>query len=514
MSSPFAARRKARVIGQDEEHSGGTVDSGSDAQGKSTTTLYNASPSDARRPSRWLTARVDNGPTVKRPTFKPKKRSSLRLSFGPGGGTSMTEDDSSASEVFTPKKSNLSRQAIEKNALRKSHPLAHSLSSEHLPFRSQNEERPSYSRDHLEELKSSTPSTPIDLKTLSNAEKETGQALDIASKFGTDLSLYANPSIIPTDAEIQEKKARRARLAKEAEYISLHADERSDSDASENEKNIRDPNSDISDTEFRTSVIRAKKLDPVSSRKPHKRKEQQESRLVPEDEDIAEGFDDFVSDGRIALGRKAEREARRRRKEEMKSMIEDAEGSGDEDSEDDSEAERRVEFEAAQTRAGMDGLHHSQTEQRWEDERYKTPPRITPLPTITQCLEKLRAKLAALEYSHLQKVRVMEGIDKERADIKVREEEIQALLKEAGERYEKLRAEVDGVPLNDEVDGKNGLRHMGRGLESIGSAVGTPVRGGTPALGSDREDRNGDGEEDGEEEGSEMDIDERPRFGL
>lgn len=342
----------------------------------------------------------------------------------------MVEDGSTTSEVFTPKKSNLSRQAIEKNALRKT--LGSSLSSEYLPIR-QTDGRPSYSKDILNELKSSTPSTPKSLKSLSDEEDSTLKALDIASTFGTDLSSHQNP-FIPTEAEIKEKKERRARLAKDQEFISLDS-----ASASEDDEN---------------SVA----LRP--------RKKEAETRLVRDDEDIAEGFDSFVEDGRISLGKKAEREQRRRHQVEMREMIEEAEGTSSEGS-DDSEAERRAEYEVAQTRKGMDGLHHNN--QRDGPRRPRTPPKITPLPSLGACLERLQARLSQMEYVRGQKVREMESLEKEKADIAIREEEIQRLLTETGERYERLRDEA-GIAAGHPRPHANGTL-TGRGLESLGPST-------------------------------------------
>ena len=354
----------------------------------------------------------------------------------------MSNDSEPTSEVFTPKKSNLSRQAIEKNALRKS--LGSSLPSSHLPIRP-TDDRPSYSTDYLNELKSSTPSTPKNLKSLSDVEAETTQALDIASKFGTDLSSYQNTSI-PTDAEIAEKKERRARLAKEQDFLPL--------DSASN------PSEDDDDN------------DPETTFSARTHKKEPETRLVRDDEDIAEGFDSFVSDGRISLSKRAEREQKRRHKAEMRDLIAEAEGTSGEET-DDSEAERRAEYEAAQTRKGMDGLHHEE-----EDEaarRPRTPPKITPLPSLSACLEKLRARLTQMEYTRGQKVREMEMYAREKADIGVREVEIQKLLAEAGERYEKLRQEA-GIGVGGGLDEKsamgngngNGGLVVGRGLETLG----------------------------------------------
>lgn len=432
MRSSFGARRQARKVGQEDD--GEVEDSrpgpGSLEQGKKSHLGLSIQLSNVCVRIYRLTASVEPISTVIRPSIasrgssKAKKRSSTRVSFGLGG-TSMTEDDDSGgSAVFTPKKSNLSRQAIEKNALRKS--IANNLSSEHLSLR-QTEDRPSYSADHLNELKTSTPSTPKDLRSQTDINEANGKELDLVSKFGSDLAFRDSDSAIPTDAEIREKKERRARLAKEQDFISL-----SDEDAQEQE-----------DSDGERSLL------PYAKQRPSKK---EETRLVRDDEDIAEGFDEFVSDGRIALGKKAEREQKKQQKAAMRDMINEAEGGDDSaDSEDDSEAERHAAYEAAQTRKGMDGLRRE--DQSTRPRRPRTPPRITPLPTLAGCLEKLTQKLAGMEYARMQKVRRLEEIKKEQEDIRTREEEIQQLLKETGERYEKLRQEAETAGQDRPPDG-------------------------------------------------------------
>ncbi|KAL8653568.1 MAG: hypothetical protein Q9210_002022 [Variospora velana] len=387
MTSLFGTRRKPRVIalghGEDEEPG---LDESPPADEENDASVQGESHSSSR------------------PSSKIREKKSSRISFGPGG-TSMTEEEDQ-STVFTPKKSNLSRQAIEKNALRKS--LGVPLVSDSMPLR-QSEDRPSYSAEHLNELKSSTPSTPKNLDTTWGNDNEESKALDLATKFGSDLSVYDN-SAIPTDAEIREKKERRARLAKEQEYINLHGSDESDDDRNE-----------------------------ISLRP---RKDYPESRLVRDDEDIAEGFDEYVDDGRIALGRKAEREQRRKQQSEMETLIKDAEGGSSSDETEDSEVERRQAYEAAQTRAGMDGLQ--KTTDYDESQRPRTPPKITPLPTLNGCLEKLQASLIKMQYEKIQRLRRLEEVRKEKLDMTEREVEIQRMLREAGENYERLRGQIGG----------------------------------------------------------------------
>ncbi|KAF2201450.1 hypothetical protein GQ43DRAFT_463170 [Delitschia confertaspora ATCC 74209] len=385
---------------------------------------------------------------VKRPVLgKTKKRSSLRLSFGPGEASTDSGDDQSDSAVFTPKKSNLSRIAIANNAERKARS---SLASELAQPRANLEDgRPSYSKDYIAELRGSTPSTPKNIQ--SGDEGGLSKQVDIASKFGPLATLSGDEpfSLIPTQTEIQEKKERRARLAKEHQaYISLDGDDGDDNWAS-----------DVSD-EFRTN------RNEISLRPKGLKEKYEETRLVPEDEDMAEGFDDFVEDGRISLGRKAEREAKKKRRAEMAELIAEAEQPSDDDGSADSEAERNAAFEAAQTRAGTSGQPDKDV-----DGGDKTPPKITPLPDLDQVLEKLQSELRAKEQMREQMLKRMEDLRNEKTRIAERQQYVQEQLRETGEKYEKLRQEAGmaALPTNGLEGGK---MIVNRGLDSLGA---TPV---------------------------------------
>lgn len=385
---------------------------------------------------------------VKRPiSSKPKKRSSLRLSFGPGETDAAGGDAAGGPAIFTPKKSNLSRLALDNNADRKS--LRKSLPPEQMPFRAGiSEDRPSYSKDHLAELRNSTPSTPKDPKLAAASEDdESSRALDIASKFGLLASLKADDSsVIPTEAEIKEKKERRARLAKQQQnFISLSGDE--------------DEGFASDDSESRNEIsLRPKDKYP-------------ESRLVREDEDIAEGFDDFVEDGKISLGRKAEREAEKKRRAEMAELIAEAENASSDNASDDSEAERNAAYEAAQTRAGAYG---SKDLNAVETRGLRTPPRITPLPELSAVVDRLNASLKSIGDAKAKKVKRMEELRMEKVEVAEREAWIQTQLKETGERYEKLRVEAGlGAGAVTPLNGNDGAKIMvNRGLESLGA---TPI---------------------------------------
>lgn len=377
-------------------------------------------------------------PRALRGTGKTKKKSALRLSFGPGEVVSgdaaeALEDD----EVFTPK-SSLSNQKFRKGPSRKGLPA--------LPMRTGEDdgERPTYSKDYLNELKSSTPSTPkppqnptiVDEEDvgLDASELDGAMVVDLAADFGG-----AGTSMIPSEAEIREKKERRQRLAKESDFISL------------------DSGPDHNDFSRQISLLPPKK--------------KAETRLVRDDEDIAEGFDEFVDDGRVSLGKKAERQEKRRKRAEMANMIHEAEGSASSDS-DDSEAERNAAYERAQTRKGMDGL--AKPASSINDPALNIPSKIAPLPVLSECLERLQATLGAMEMQLMVKKRKMAELEREKATIASREVEIQRLLKEAGDRYSAVRrdAGAQGVDMEGLVEGQMGLPSglaLSRGLESLGN---------------------------------------------
>ncbi|KAH7087055.1 nineteen complex-related protein 2-domain-containing protein [Paraphoma chrysanthemicola] len=386
---------------------------------------------------------VQKPAVVKRPVFgKSKKRSSLRISFGPGESEGNDGDESSdAQPMVTPKKSNLSRIALEKSAqLRARSPLVAEAA------RSEDEERPSYNKDYIAELRNSTPSTPKDLKPSAEEEKET-QALDIASKFGPTVVLPPeSSSAIPTQAEILEKKARRRRLAQEG-------------NAYEDDEERPWASDDDGEDEFR------QRRNEISLRPKEK---YAETRLIHEDEDIAEGFDDFVEDGKISLGRKSEREAQRKRRAEMAELINTAEAGSDDDGSADSDEERNAAFAAAQARAGRYGQKIAD-----EDDGSKTPPRVTPLPQLDDILEGLTIDIQTKKQRKDLILQKLQEFKDDKIRIEERKKYLQEQLQKTGEEYEKLRQEA-GLPALPSSDVNGGRLITERGLDSLGT---TPLAG-------------------------------------
>ncbi|KAI2476919.1 NTR2 domain containing protein [Pyrenophora tritici-repentis] len=390
---------------------------------------------------------VQKPTVVKRPVLgKSKKRSSLRVSFGPGEEGN-EGDDSSDAALVTPKKANLNRIALEKSAkLRARSPLV-----------AEARKPTEYSKDYIEELRKSTPSTPStpsDLKASADPFEETERALDIASKFGPVASLDSS-SAIPTDAEIREKKARRRRLAQEEN--ARDDDDRAWASDDQGEDEFRQHRNEIS--------LRPK--DKYG-----------ETRLIHDDEDIAEGFDDFVEDGKISLGRKSEREAQRRRRAEMAELINDAEGSSGDDGSGDSDEERNIAFAAAQARAGRYGQKIED-----EDDGSKTPPRITPLPDLDEVLEGLTIDIQTKQQRKNTILQKLKDLKDDKVRIEERKKYLQEQLQETGEKYEKLRQE-QGLPALPANGIEGGRLITERGLDSLGT---TPLAGTTP-VGESSED--------------------------
>jgi len=375
-----------------------------------------ASSNKARRGS-WLTALLTDSTAsslVKRPVAKHRKSSALRPSFA------SDDDNDNSSTLVTPKRANLSRLAIQRNAEKQSDVVFR-------PGLDSTLDRPTYNRDYLDELKQSTPATPQHVASTATTDTEDvapSTAIDIKSKFGSDLSRYQPPTAIPTAAEIQEKKARRARLAKENDFISLEDD---GDDEEDDDAVTRDDQGRL--------ILKPKEKYP-------------ETRLVHDDEDMLEGFDDFTTDGKITFGRKAQRVEDDKRRAEMASMIADAEGqSGDDDDEDDeSEAERNAAFEVAQTRHGT----YAAREQEADSTRPQTPPRVVPLPTMDSVVERLRRRLEEMEVVRAHKSNEMQSLVDEKSRIGEEEIRVQAALKETGEKYQKLREDMGLQVKNDD----------------------------------------------------------------
>lgn len=316
-------------------------------------------------------------------------------------------------------------------------------------LRDQDEGRPVYTKEHLQELKSAVPSAPpshhhafTENLEENETQAKTAKEIDVAAKFGEIVQVAPQRSHIPSAAEIREKKDRRARLAKEGgaeDFIALDDGEFN---------HLSDEN------EFSTVAIQQPQSSTVES-----------NRLVPDDEDFAEGFEEYVDDGRIGLGKKSERDLREKKRTEIQELIEEAENNSDES---DSEAERRDAYDATQAKSAMQGLVKDRA-----PPKEQIPPKITPLPQLADSLTRLQTSLALMQSSKAQLIHKMEELRQEKTEIVGREAEIQELLKESGEKYESLRIEAGVAPDSSELLTNDGAHNV-RSLENIGTYQSPP----------------------------------------
>lgn len=462
LKKSLSARRVPRVVGQEED--GDPITPDISEQGSSTTSSKGKFPFSSRL--HHANSAAEDIPVIRPLVKKAKKRSALRLSFGPGEAAGKNEDsdseDASIRRVVKPsaKKLGGSKSSIGRKLEPRNLPT-----SDDLPFRAGiSEDRPSYSKAYLDELKHSTPSTPK--KEISPAppdSSETSKAIDIAAKFGNQG--VDRPSYIPSEAEIREKKERRARLGKEREFISLEPN--SDDEADQRQMSDEDSR----ELMRRTGVQMEDKYDNP------------ESRLIRDNEDFAEGFEEYVEDDKMTLGRKAQREAAAKKRADMAAMINEAEGRSSNEASSDSELERNAAYEAVQARAGTYGMKNASSSSRNGQQNVK------PVPELSAVTARINKTLEKLKEAQAMKVRRLESIRAEKKEIAEREVWIQAQLKETAERYEKLRAEA-GLPSGalTPMNGDGPKLIMDRGLENMGA---TPTAGssdeeeiGHPGLGA------------------------------
>ncbi|TWU76378.1 hypothetical protein ED733_006477 [Metarhizium rileyi] len=452
--SSFSTKRKARVIKVDgEEESDRSSSCGLDASGpKEEIAKPLFGSKSGRKPLRQSGLRrtfhpgeeestcaaertpnedeEDDGPVVVRPSrpgaAKQKKGPRSKLSFGGDSGNGHSE------ELATQKKVPLGQRALENSAVKRG------ISVRTMPTRSTQEEeedRPRYSKEYLDELQSSTPSTPQDISTLhiSDADEMELDPSELDGALVVEYSGTTSPkqsTQILSEVEIRERKERRARLAQEQGFLSVEADD--------------------------TDVFG--------------RKKKYEGRLLAEDEDLGEGFDDYVEDGGLSLGKRAEKERRKKQRRQMAELITAAEGNSSDDSSD-SDAERRMAYEASQSKAGLDGLE--KPAKNSSEDFLQIPAKITPLPSLSECLTRLQATLRGVASDLKAKNAHLDQLRKEKEEILKRETEVQALLDETGKKYQEAMAQVRLDPNAASVAGPNMDLVGQRGLDSLGT---TPMR--------------------------------------
>jgi hypothetical protein len=524
--STFGAKRKARVVQTFDDGEGPEEQSSIGPGRPDNSREYNTFPAnkpvaDPEKPADTSATESNSDVLGLKFTRKPFKQSSLRRSVNASdeevsaqsGLDAPEDDDGGATSVVRPSASRLGSSKQRSRVASKlsfgltqaadqdgeadnspvaavKRPAAKPSPLSRLPVRSFDTDdqptKPKYSADYLAELQSSTPNAPQDLSSLQRASDE-DESLDPSELAGavivpsTELATTAAgraarlPTIL-TETEIQARKARRARAA-----LDQGADDA-----------VEDDGRDGSDGD---GVGAGEHYIALTEHAETKKKKGE--RLIAEDEDLGEGYDEFVEDGGLQLGRKAERAAEQRRRAEMAALIQAAEGkdtaTGEEDaddgSEDSSDAERKAAYEAAQTRAGMDGLLRPEEKLlhgNGDSDGIAGVPRMKPLPDLQKSLAKVQSIVQEMQDDVAHKQARIAELGKEKAEILAREIEVQELLNAMGQKFQPAAngAAADAMPSVDAALSTQsplraipvGLRAdlpVERGLESFGN---TPLR--------------------------------------
>ncbi|KAF8579828.1 hypothetical protein K439DRAFT_1648379 [Ramaria rubella] len=313
---------------------------------------------------------VHDSPNTLATKLKNKaKRSKSRLSFG-------TDEQSSDGEVFKVKKSNLSRRLILGAA-----PTTPGVAS--LPLNlEQASISPRYTQAHLNELKASTPSTPVIGPPIPAHDADASfdiegavveNAMDLLGT-GLDDSL----SSIPSGSAISAAKEKRTRLRPTG----------------------------IAPDEFISLSVAKQSVVPQG---PHP-----ESRLVREEDELSEGEDRATYTGaqeRIALGKKARQNEERMRRMGMVELIDDA----------CEEDEETMEWERAQVRRAAPKAV------------YTPAPITTPtaLPTLSNAVPHLTSALTALAHSHTTRATALTTLASEQAALEEKRAALRGMVEEA-----------------------------------------------------------------------------------
>ncbi|KAL9093731.1 MAG: hypothetical protein Q9159_000032 [Coniocarpon cinnabarinum] len=404
----------------------------------------------------------DEFPVVVKRASKPKTSKAARAAVA---RTVVTTDDDAVAQPSRRSEDDDPFAAVERrravNAAQKSR-----LSSDNLPYRSGSQQEsdhdaPRYTSDYLAELKAEQLTAPpvsaqlVPEDELPPSPPPPTDSTDLEGLGVTDINpSYAHASILPTSTslitpssqtqtaaipsaiEIAEKKARRARLAAEEkadEFIKL-----SDDDASSS-----------SDDDNRNSSLILK----AEERKHKDKYGRDESRIgqyALDDDNFAEGFDEFVEDpARIQTitGTESRRAARAQRRKDIARHI----AADSDDNDDDLEEKSRMRaYDAAQlhnaTYNQRNTVNHAEHEQKRKDREREAAWRrqcekryiVRPIPRMADVKRRLREKRETLQKEKEEVVRRIENIRRERQEIESEEGRIQVLLKEAGERLERV----------------------------------------------------------------------------
>ncbi|GAA5886767.1 hypothetical protein JCM6882_005881 [Rhodosporidiobolus microsporus] len=339
-------------------------------------------------------------------------KSKSRLSFGASGAEEEEEDDSVVVKRSTP-------SSTPRRLLRPTLPTSASsslLAGDAAGVAASpvaNVSSGTYSRDYLESLKAEQRSTPRSAAA-STAEAGEGDGYDslTRSKFGNEQ--LQDDTSIPTSDAISRAKARREEMRKSgatappagSDYVSL-------------------------DVGF-------------ANKGGDSRLVREEDELGDGDEDLAAYTDSLTS---LPLGKKANKAAALKLRQEMGEMIDDVAMDVEE------EDEEMREWEAAQVRrAGGGDERRSRREPADGGKGGKKPyraapiPHSAPIPTLTAVLSRLTTSLSTLQATHTADASALLHFAREREDLDRQERELREEVEKVEKKslwFEEMKGEVE-----------------------------------------------------------------------
>ncbi|GAA5876738.1 hypothetical protein JCM8547_002033 [Rhodosporidiobolus lusitaniae] len=332
-----------------------------------------------------------------------------RLSFGASADEGEDDDDSAVKRSSTP--SSTPKRALLRAALPPSSSTASLVDAAASPVGAATSG--SYSKDYLEQLKREQRSTPRAFGSTEEAGGGTGGYDSLTrSKFGEEQ--LQDESLIPTTDAIARAKARREELRKAGpsassaggDYVSL-------------------------DVGFASKGG--------------------ESRLVREEDEIGDGDEDLAAftdaTTTLPLGKKANKAAALKLRQEMGEMIDDVAMDVEEEDEEMREWEkaqiRRAGGGGEMTRRREDGVRGDGKKVSY---RAAPIPQSAPLPSLTSALSRLTSQLSSLQTLHTSDTVALSHFASEKADLDRQEQELREAVEKTerkGKWFEEMKGEVE-----------------------------------------------------------------------
>ena len=332
-------------------------------------------------------------------------RSKLSLSFAPSGAEAGDEEDEDANSSSVVRGNGSSRKLKRAPGFAPSadRNLSQSMSQASLSSSLAHSSAPSYSKDDLAQLMAANAPASSAVAPSNGSSKYDSLTM---SKFGhrpPEADDEAAETLLPTESAIASAKARRETARK------LGVD------------NMASNSADFISLEVGM---------PTSKR---------ESRLVREEDEIGEGEDDHAqytgADERVPLGKKGRQALEKRRKDELRGLIDDVMGEEEDVLGADEDDEEAREWEMAQIRRGA---QRSTREDANEKAPYRAAaiPEVAALPSLLSVSNRLQTALSEARAAKVDSDTLLEQAERERSELDKQEQELRAEVERVNTKYE------------------------------------------------------------------------------